>query len=93
MKKPLLLTLGCLFFVALQARAGQSGYILNGKLIITHKDGEPVDTKIETSKRGPASLPKVQGNVFFDEDDLARCYWRANHPDLFCIKKKNSEDK
>lgn len=69
------------------AQAGQSGYLLNGKTVITHKDGEPLPTPDEDPKRKPASVQKVQGKIFFDEDELARCYWQSNSSALFCVKK------
>ncbi len=77
----------CLLFVPYGATAGQSGYILNGKVVITHKDGEPVETKEEKPKRGPASATNIKGTLFFDEDDLARCYWLPNQTTIYCVKK------
>lgn len=77
----------CLIFVSWGAIAGQSGYILNGKVVITHKDGEPVVEKDQKQVRGPASAIQVKGTLYFDEDDLARCYWLNNLSSMYCIKK------
>ncbi|MEY4617520.1 MAG: hypothetical protein RJB66_2480 [Pseudomonadota bacterium] len=89
MIKTLNLTLGCLLFISQATFAGQSGYILNGKTVITHKDGEAhEESAAENNKRTPASANRVKGTLFFDEDDLARCYWLANQASLQCIKKK-----
>jgi hypothetical protein len=73
--------------ISLNAPAGQSGYILNGKTIITHKDGEALTPKVETPKRQPAAAVKMQGVLAFEEDDLARCYWRVQEAGIYCIRK------
>lgn len=84
------------FFILLMssnAFSGQSGYILNGKTIITHIDGKEVtqpqevaeSAKETSSKRSPAA--KVPGLLHFDEDTVARCYWLSNQSSLQCIKK------
>lgn len=85
MKKTLILLPPCLFFMTLFANAGKSGYIINGKTTITHQDGEQTEQK---PKREPSSFNQAQNPIFFEEDDLARCYWKADQSDLFCIKKK-----
>lgn len=93
MRKLCFFNMICLFFITSAALAGQSGYILNGKVVITHKDGQalPVEAApeatVQKGKRGPASASKVSGILFFDEDDLARCYWLTNQANLHCIKK------
>lgn len=83
------------FFVGSSVLAGQSGYILNGKEVITHIDGKEVapmptaeseSSKATKSKRNPAST-KVNGLIHYDEDSFARCYWLPNTPTLQCIKK------
>lgn len=81
------------FLVCISAFSGQSGYILNGKEVITHIDGKEVAPTAETespketkSKRNLANT-KVNGLVQFDEDTFARCYWLPNMPALQCIKK------
>ncbi len=79
--------------------AGQSGYLLNGQVIVTHIDGKEVahqdigetterkvDTKQKT-KRTPANFTPVKGLIQFDEDNIARCYWLSNQTSLQCIKK------
>lgn len=87
-------------FLSLGSFAEQSGYILNGKVVVTHRDGIPVDNN-ESEKprsnarksdgdglgRSPAGLVKMQGILQFDEDDLARCYWLPKQETLQCIKK------
>jgi hypothetical protein len=86
----LFLIFACLVLNNLIALAGQSGYIFNGKVVITHKDGEPINKRVEEeqiSKRGPAAIAKLPGLLYFDEDDLARCYWLTNQTSLYCIKK------
>lgn len=81
--------------VGSSAISGQSGYILNGKEVITHIDGKEVaptpiqesePSKETKSKRNPANT-KVNGLVQFDEDTFARCYWLPNMPALQCLKK------
>lgn len=79
--------------------AGQSGYLLNGQVIITHIDGKEVahqdtgdtaERKVDTkqkAKRTPASFTPVKGLLQYDEDDIARCYWIPNQSSLQCIKK------
>ena len=94
MKKRNFFAMICLFFVTPFALAGQSGYLLNGKVVITHKDGlalasdpDPATKTEPRGQRSPAAAIKVQGVLFFDEDDLARCYWLANQASLQCVKK------
>lgn len=81
------------FLISMNAFSGQSGYMLNGKEVITHIDGKEVasvsnaeSSKDPKSKRNPANT-KVNGLVQFDEDTFARCYWLPNMPALQCIKK------
>jgi len=85
-------------FISASSFSGQSGYILNGKVVITHIDGkevasnmaqepEPTKSTAATSKRSPATSVKVQGLLHFDEDDIGRCYWLASQTNLQCIKK------
>lgn len=88
MKKHLLFSLFCLFFAAASSQAGQSGYISNGKAVVTHKEGVPVEQiTSEKGQRKPASVNRVPGALFFEEDDLARCYWLANQSNIQCIRK------
>ncbi len=80
--------------VGVSALSGQSGYLLNGKEVITHIDGKEVApmpeaaeaSKETKSKRNPATT-KVNGLIQYDEDTFARCYWLPNMPALQCIKK------
>jgi hypothetical protein len=84
------------FFISSTSISGQSGYILNGKEIITHVDGREVSPsltqetdskKVTSSKRNPAEAVKVNGLLHFDEDTISRCYWLANQSSLQCVKK------
>jgi hypothetical protein len=87
MKGIVFLLLTCLIFTPDGAIAGQSGYILNGKVVITHKDGVPVEATENKLKRDPASATNIKGTLYFDEDDLARCYWLPNQSSIYCVKK------
>lgn len=97
-----LLSTFIIFFFSATILGGQSGYILNGKIIVTHKDGIPVNEEKmeEKSKEGskaqsdsfikasrqPASI-KMNGFLQFEEDEFVRCYWHTSKDALQCIKK------
>ena len=88
-----------LFLFAATLLGGQSGYIMNGKVVVTHKDGVPVDedNSVDNNKtssdskaksgRQPAAMIKMNGFIQYEEDDFARCYWLSNKDTLQCIKK------
>lgn len=84
---------GSLIFLSFGAWAGQSGYVLHGKTTVTHTEGtetqpRPQDSSLQKkNQRNPASIAKIPGSLFFEEDDLARCYWKADSGNIFCIKK------